>query len=212
MISIFTKKQILLKKTLPFFSYLFHPIFISVFASMFYFLTTTIYFIYETVYLYLIQVLLITIFIPLACFYLLTTLGKIDSIMIENVSQRKIPLFLQVILTLFLILKTFTATEIPELFYFFLGSIISSLLALILVFLKQKPSLHMIGISSLTVFCMGCCFHFHIYALSGLAGLILINGIVASSRLIMKAHTNQELLLGLIIGVVPQTFLMLFWL
>ena len=118
-----------MKKILPFFSYLFHPLFISVFATVFYFFATNNNYIYETIYLYVIQVLLVTVFIPLACFYLLIMLGKIDSLMVSKVSQRKIPLILHVLLLFILIFKSITKNELPELYYFFLGSNISSVIA-----------------------------------------------------------------------------------
>jgi membrane-associated phospholipid phosphatase len=201
------------KKTLPFFSYLFHPIFISVFAALFYFFVITDrYFLYENVYLYVIQILLLTVFIPLAFFYLLIMLGKIDSIMISNVDQRKIPLFLQVVLLSVLIFKSITLDNLPELFYFYLGSIISSAFALILAFFNRKVSLHMMGIASLTIFCISASMHFQIKPIVFISLLLFCNGLVASSRLYMKAHSINEIIVGYLIGLIPQLLLLLFWL
>lgn len=201
-----------MKRLLPFFSYAFHPIFISVMAALFFFAITQDYYNYETIYLYLIQILIITIFIPLVSFYLLVSLQKIDSIMVTKVEQRKIPLFLQSLLLSSLIFKSITIDVLPELFYFYLGSIVSTFLALILALFKKKASLHMLGISSLTVFCMACCIHFQFRLPACMAILFLINGFVASSRLYMKAHTVFELTLGYVIGALPQMILLLFWL
>lgn len=201
-----------MKKILPFFSYLFHPIFISVLATLFYFFVTDRYFIYETVYLYIIQVLLVTVFIPLALFYLLIMLGKIDSMMVSNVKQRKIPLVFHVILLSVLITKSITKNTIPELFYFFLGSIISSALALVLVYFNKKASLHMLGMASLTAFYISSCLHFQAREVIIISVLLLCNGFVASSRLFMKAHTINELVLGYLIGLFPQLLLLFFWL
>lgn len=201
-----------MKKILPFFSYAFHPIFISVMAALFYFTSTQGYFNYETMYLYIIQILIITVFIPLASFYLLVSLQKIDSIMVTKVEQRKIPLFLQSLLLSSLIFKSITIDVLPELFYFYLGSIISTFLALILALFHKKASLHMLGISSLTVFCMACSLHFQFRIPILIAVILLINGLVASSRLYMKAHTVFELTLGYTIGALPQLILLLFWL
>jgi hypothetical protein len=39
-----------------------------------------------------------------------------------------------------------------------------------------------------------------------------MNGVVASSRLEMKAHTPKELVIGFLLGVIPQLFLLHFWL
>jgi hypothetical protein len=197
-----------LKKILPVFSYIFHPIFISVFAVLYYFLVTNGYYNYETVYLYVIQTLIITVFIPIACFYLLVTLKKIDSIMVTNVSQRKIPLFIQILLCIALIIKSFTPINLPELFFFFLASIFSSAIALTLAFYHKKISLHMLGMASLTVFCVFCSLKFGFKNITFLSTLIALNGFVASSRLTMKAHTKTELILGFIIGAIPQIIIL----
>jgi hypothetical protein len=202
-----------MKKTLPFFSYLFHPIFISVYAALFYFFVITDrYFLYENVYLYIIQILLLTVFIPLAFFYLLIMLGKIDSIMISDVSQRKIPLFLQIVLLSVLIFKSITLDNLPELFYFYLGSIISSAIALILTFFNRKVSLHLLGVAALTIFCVGASIHFQIKVVVFISLLLFCNGLVASSRLYMKAHSNNELIVGYLIGLTPQLLLLSLWL
>jgi membrane-associated phospholipid phosphatase len=45
-----------------------------------------------------------------------------------------------------------------------------------------------------------------------IAFCVVCMGLVASSRLYMKAHTSLELLVGTAIGVVPQLFLYRYWL
>ncbi|SNA82372.1 conserved membrane hypothetical protein [Flavobacterium psychrophilum] len=207
------RKHILMKKILPFFSYLFHPIFISVLATVFYFfITKDRYFIYEAIYLYTIQVLIVTVFIPLAIFYLLIVLEKIDSVMVTNVSQRKIPLIIHISLLSLFIIRSVTKETVPELFYFFLGSIISSLIALLLVYFGKKVSLHMLGMASLTVFCISSCMYFQVREIIIISTLLLSTGLVASSRLYMKAHSIKELVLGYLIGLFSQLLLLFFWL
>lgn len=132
--------------------------------------------------------------------------------MVTNVSQRKIPLLVQIILFASLIYKSFTLESIPELFYFFLGSLISSGIALIMAFFHRKVSLHMLGISSLTFFSMFASIHFGIKGIYFIAFLFFANGLVASSRLTMKAHTPLELALGYLIGLIPQLLLLFYWL
>ena len=72
-------------------------------------------------YLFMIQIVIITVLIPISLFYLLLSLGKIDSIMIEEVAQRKIPILLNCILLFVLTQKSITLDRIPELYYYFLG-------------------------------------------------------------------------------------------
>jgi hypothetical protein len=70
----------------------------------------------------------------------------------------------------------------------------------------------MISISSLTVFIIGLSLHFQNPNTVLITVLLLLNGFVASSRLEMKAHTNTELILGFVLGVVPQLLLLVLWL
>jgi membrane-associated phospholipid phosphatase len=128
--------------------------------------------------------------------------------MVTNVAQRKIPLFIQIILCSSLLFKSFTLNTFPELFFFFLSNIISTAIALILTFAQKKISLHMLGITSLTVFCIYCSLKYGYKNTSFLSILIALNGLVASSRLSMKAHTKIELLLGFIIGALPQIIIL----
>lgn len=201
-----------MKKILPFASYLFHPLFISIYAAVIYFAATKNFYVANEIFLYLIQIVIITILIPITLFFLLLSLGKIDSIMVENLEQRKIPLLINASLLLLLIHKSITITNLPELYFFFLGGSISSIIALIAIFFHTKVSLHMIGITALTSF---------IYAISSstqsdftftFAFFVLCIGWVASSRLALKAHTMSELTLGFFTGLIPQLFLWPFWL
>ena len=68
------------------------------------------------------------------------------------------------------------------------------------------------GISSLTVFVIGLSMHYQVQSTFLIAFLILINGLVASSRLEMKAHTTTELIIGFLLGSVSQLLLFYLWL
>lgn len=201
-----------MKKILSFFSYLFHPIFVPVFGTLFYFLFSSYYFTEQQKYLILLQIGIITILIPISFYYLLRSFGKVDSMMVYQLSQRKIPLTIQAVLIFILITKSITAEVIPELYYYFLGGLISTFLLLILLLLKIKASIHMVGISTLTIFVIALSLHYHSNAIYTIAFLIAMNGIVASSRLELQAHTNKELLIGFFSGLLPQIILNYFWL
>ncbi|MBL7885898.1 MAG: hypothetical protein JNJ52_04065 [Flavobacterium sp.] len=201
-----------MKKILPFFSYLFHPIFIPLLGTVLYLLFNENYFTIEQSYLVLFQILIITIFLPMAFFYLLKTFGKVDSIMLSDVNQRKIPLLLQMALTSVLITQSITVERFPELFFFFFAGLITTFIAFVLLFFKVKSSIHMIGISALSFFVIGLSMHNQINIIYTIATLFFFTGIIASSRLYMKAHTMTELILGYIIGMVPQIGIWYFWL
>lgn len=201
-----------MKKFLAIFSYIFHPMFISVYAVLLYFFLTDRYHSYQELFLIMVQIIILTILIPISIFYFLMTLGKADSIMIKQISQRKIPLFVNALLLYVLITHSIRVEIIPELYYFFFGALASTILTFLLIFTNLKASIHMVGISALTVFIIGFSLHTqtnHIYLV---ASFLLIIGLVATSRLSMKAHDGKELIAGFLVGVLPQISLLYFWL
>ena len=163
-------------------------------------------------FLYVIQIVIITILIPITLFFLLLSLGKIDSIMVENLEQRKIPLLINVSLLMLLIHKSITIDNLPELYFFFLGGAISTIIALIAIYLQTKVSLHMIGITALTSFIFGISLNTQTDLTYTFAFFVVSIGWVASSRLVLKAHSNKELFFGFITGLFPQIILWKFWL
>jgi hypothetical protein len=201
-----------LKKILPLFSYVFHPVFIPVYATLFYLFSNNSYFINQEKYFVLLQVLIITVVVPLLFFILLRASGKISSIMVPLVSERKIPLLIQSFLLILLVRKSITIERYPELHFFLLGALLSALFAMMLLFVKTKASLHMMGISALTVFVFGLSLHYQTQNMFAITFLTITNGFVASSRLVMKAHTFKELIIGLFLGTIPQMFLLYLWL
>lgn len=201
-----------MKKILPFFSYLFHPIFIPILGTVLYIIFGGNYFLKEQFYLLLLQVIIITFFLPLSFFYLLRTFGKVDTVMLSDLSQRKTPLLMQMILTTVLIQKSVTLERFPELYFFFLGGIVSTFIAFALIFVKIKASIHMIAMSALSYFVVGLSMHNELNIIYSIASLFLITGVVASSRLQMKAHTLQELIIGYAAGMLPQVLLWILWL
>jgi hypothetical protein len=201
-----------LKKILPLFSYIFHPVFIPVYATLFYLFSNNSFFINQEKYFVLLQVLIITVLVPLLFFILLRATGKISSMMAPLLSERKIPLVIQSFLLILLVRKSITIERYPELHFFLLGALLSTLIAMMLLFVRTKASLHMMGISALTVFVFGLSLHFQTQNIFAITFLTLMNGFVASSRLVMKAHTFKELIIGLFLGTIPQILLLYLWL
>jgi hypothetical protein len=201
-----------LKKILPFFSYFFHPLFIPLLGTLFYVFLDSHYFTLPQYLILFLQIIIITILLPVAFFYLLRTFGKVETVMLSDISQRKIPLLLQLMLFAVLIEKSITFERFPSLYFFFLGGMFSTIFTFFLLYLKCKASIHMIGISSLTVFLIGLSIHNQVNTVNTVAFFVIMNGVVASSRLAMKAHSNKELVIGFLCGTLPQTVLLYFWL
>ncbi len=201
-----------MKKILPFFSYAFHPIFIPLLGTIFYVLLDSQHFTLAQYLILFLQIIIITILLPVAFFFLLRTFGKIDSVMLSDISQRKIPLLLQLMLFTVLIQKNITFRLFPSLYLFFAAGIISTVLAFLFLYLRIKASIHMIGISALTIFIIALSIQNEINTINLVAFFIIMNGLVASSRLVMNAHSNKELLIGFFCGAIPQSVLFYLWL
>jgi hypothetical protein len=189
------------------FSYVFHPVFISVYAALLYFILKENYFVPQQKQHIIGQVILITVLVPILLFFILKAYKKINSVMLYEVSQRKIPLILECFLLIFLVKKSVVIEPYLELHFYFLGCLLSTILALLLVFANIKASLHLLAISSLTVFVIGLNQRLNSENFVLISFLILMNVVVAMSRLEMKAHTPKELIIGFFIGSLPQLFL-----
>ncbi len=201
-----------LKKILPVFSYIFHPIFVSLYGTLFFFLITNSFFYNSQIIVTLIQVTILTLLLPLSMYFLFRSLGVVTSFTEASINERKMPIAVQAVLLFVLIKFSVSRDTVAELYFFFLGGFLSSVIVLASVILKFKASLHMIGISALTCFIFGLSIYYQMPFVNLVAFSIVCVGLVASSRLYMKAHTYPELIAGMIIGAGPQLFLYQYWL
>ncbi|WP_035646053.1 hypothetical protein [Flavobacterium sp. ASV13] len=201
-----------MKKILPLFSYILHPIFISMYATLFYLFCKEDAFTNQEKYFVLFQILIITVLVPILFYLLLKSTGHVTSVMVHETSQRKIPLILQCFLYILLVKRSIIITRYPELHFFFLGALFSTILALVCSLFNIKASLHVAAISGVAIFVIGLNMHLQMQNPYWSALLILLTGVVASSRLEMQAHTPKEILIGLLVGVAPQILFLFLWL
>ena len=182
------------------------------YATLFYLFCKGDIFTNQEKYYVLFQILIITFLVPVLFFLLLRSTGHVSSVMVPETSQRKIPLVLQCFLYILLVKRSIVIARYPELHFFFLGALFSTILALVCSLFKIKASLHMMAISGLTIFVIGLNMHLQMQNPYWGALLILMTGVVASSRLEMKAHTPKEIMIGLLLGVLPQLLFLYLWL
>ena len=200
-----------IKRILPIFSYIFHPLFVPLYAVVYAILLDQHFLLPAEKYLLLIQVGIITVLIPICFYFLLRSLGRIDSVMAEDVKQRKAPLLVHIILIYLLLRQSITLERMPELYFFFLGAMFSAMTALLAAFRMWRISLHMMAMAGLIFFVIGIAFHNRLHLADTIAFLFVSTGFVASSRLYMKAHDYLELVLGFFAGMLPQIALWYFW-
>lgn len=193
-------------------AYLFHPLWMPLFGSLFYFYISPRYIGDHIIKAQVLAISIVVIIIPVIYFFMLKNMGMANSIFLKTAKERRLPLLFYLILLLLLINVILHRVDVPELYYFFAGILMATLANLILALLNIKVSLHMVGISGLTMFVIALSIHFNLRLLYSIAFLLFANGWTASSRLESKAHTLPELVLGFIIGFIPQLLLIKFWL
>lgn len=193
-------------------SYLFHPLWMPFAGTLFYFLISPRFFPDQVVQAKILAIAIMTIFIPVVFYYLLKTLGRTSSLFLSEVQERRWPLLFSAFVDLLILKFILDYFDYPELYYFFLGIFTSTMGALLLVIFKSKISLHMLGLGGITTFLILLSIHFNLNLVFTISFMIAITGLTASSRLHYKAHSTLELVVGLILGILPQVAVGFFWL
>ena len=187
------------------FSYIFHPIFIALYCTLIshFFLES-----FNQFYKLIGLLVVFTIALPLISLFILIRLKIMDSFTEAKLNQRGLILFIQLIFSLVFIYVFINMDFRSHILLFYLGGILSSILAYIGVYFKLKVSLHMIGISALTAFVI-LFQHYSNFPKIQFVVLFLIIccGLVGSSRLYLNSHTKSELFLGILVGIIPQGYL-----
>ena len=193
-------------------SYIFHPLFVPIAGTLMYFIITPKYSPLKLQSGNILPIFILTVIIPIICFLILKNLGVVHSVFLLSTKERKYPVLIQSILLLLIILKVIPNNYTIELHYFFLALFSASIAILLLLFLGFKSSMHLAGMGSLLMFMIALSVHFEINLTLAISAVILCTGILATSRLYLKAHTAPEVLIGLSIGLMSQLFTIKFWL
>ena len=193
-------------------SYIFHPLIMPLLGVIFYFSRTPRFVPEPLIKAKIIALAILTIALPLLLFYLLKTVGLVNSIHLKTTKERIRPLMLNSIIILLALRHIVPSHDLIELYFFFIGILISTLTCLVLAFIKFKASIHMISLGGVFMFFIALSIHFSININGTLALMCLIIGAVATSRLHLKAHTIVELIIGFFIGLLPQLVLLNYWL
>ena len=160
----------------------------------------------------LFSVAILTVILPILLYYLLKTLKKVNSFYLETVHERVIPLMINCGIILLILTRVLPENEIPELHFFFVGILSSTIACLILALLKFKASIHMIASAGFFMFAVAIGIHFQININGTIALMCVILGAIATSRLHLKAHTPVELVIGFGVGILPQLIMLNYWL
>lgn len=193
-------------------SYILHPLIMPLLGVLFYFSKTPRFIPENIVNAKIFSTILLTMILPILVYYLLKTLKKVDSIYLKTTNERKLPLLINAFIISLVILRVFTSNEIKELYYFFIGILVSTLVCFVLAVFKVKASIHMLAASGFFMFALALSINFKININGTIALMMVLLGAIATSRLHLKAHTYPELIIGSLIGIIPQLLLFSTWL
>lgn len=194
------------------FSYIFHPLFIPIGGTLAYFLVTPKYNSLQLQSGNILPIFILTVIIPIIFFLILKNLGAVSSVFMPTLEERKYPLIISIVLYLMILYKVIPQNYVSELYFYFVGLLSATGAALLLLILKLRASIHLMGMGSLLMFLVGLSIHFEINITLAIGILTLLTGLVATSRLYMKAHSKAELLVGFLLGLCSQLLLLKFWL
>tara|TARA_B100000809_G_scaffold253336_1_gene289240 strand:- start:313 stop:918 length:606 start_codon:yes stop_codon:yes gene_type:complete len=193
-------------------SYVFHPLLMPLLGVLFYFSKTPRFIPESIMKAKVFSITILTIILPVLLFYLLKTINKVDTIHLATVKERRTPLIINSIIIVLILTRVLPQDEIPELYFFFIGVLISTITCFTLALAKFKASIHMIGSAGFFMFAVAVAIHFKININGTIALMCIIIGAIATSRLHMNAHTPLELITGFFVGLIPQLILLNYWL
>lgn len=188
------------------FSYVFHPLFIPVYITLFILLVHP--------YIFaglddwgklgnLLQIFVNCTFLPLVSVLLLKGLKFIDSVYLKTQKERIIPYMISMIFYFwnwYAFKNNHGAVEMQSLSMAIFNASILGFLANIYL----KVSMHAIALGVMSTFLSLLAFNDTTNLTAYLSVAFLLTGIVCTSRLIVTDHSSKEVYLGLLIGILSQ--------
>jgi hypothetical protein len=159
-----------------------------------------------------------TIIFPLIAIFMMKGLNIIDSVEMKDKKERVGPLLITSLFYVWSFLNFKKYGAVPEYLTFFTLGATISLFASFFITLFEKISLHTVAFSGL-ITCLVLIkdkYHFYEFGLKifnknflvdsnlMIIFLILILGIISSSRLYLNAHTNKQVYVGCFVGILSM--------
>lgn len=197
-----------------FLSIILHPLLMPSYALVCYaFLFGSIARVLTTDYFMLLFVLIFcsTFLLPLLSVFIMIRFGKIRSVYMEDQKERNWPLLQSAIVYAIAFYVLVQARRIPPVIPLFILGATGAMVIAMIVNLKWKISLHMIGIGGL---CGGVT-SMYIMLQEGnplwLALLFLCSGTLGTARLLLRAHNSMQILAGFVAGFAMEFGLLMFF-
>ena len=190
-----------------FISTILHPIVLPTLGVFLYFVFVSQSFEKRLQLIVLGLVFALTYVVPVLLLLFLRNFGFIKDFQVSTIKERRFPVIFMIFLLYFLgntIIQIPTIRNLGILFY---GTSLSLTCIYVLFSVKLKSSLHLVSMGNMIGFFLIMTNINNLSMLPIIILLILLSGILASSRLYLKAHTPVELLIGFSLGIVCQFIL-----
>jgi len=190
-----------------FISTILHPIVLPTLGVFLYFVFVSQSFEKRLQLIVLGLVFALTYVVPVLLLLFLRNFGFIKDFQVSTIKERRFPVIFMIFLLYFLgntIIQIPTIRNLGILFY---GTSLSLTCIYVLFSVKLKSSLHLVSMGNMIGFFLIMTNINSLSMLPIIILLVLLSGILASSRLYLKAHTPVELIIGFSLGIVCQFIL-----
>lgn len=131
-------------------------------------------------------------------------IGFIESFEMRDSKERIIPFIAAMVFYLWTFLAVKSSFNLGGYFNMFILGAVISLMVSFFINLFHKLSIHMVGASGLLMALILTAITAVKPVLPLILGVMLLNGLIASARLYLKAHTNREIYTGFLVGIFGQ--------
>lgn len=149
----------------------------------------------------------LTYIVPILLLFFLKNFGFIKNFQVSTIKERRIPVIFMILILYFLGNTMIQIPMIRNLGILFYGTSLSLISIYVLFSVKLKSSLHLVSMGNMFGFFLIMTNIYNLSILYIILLLIFLSGILASSRLYLKAHTPLELLIGFFLGFICQFIL-----
>lgn len=188
-------------------SYIFHPLFVPVYLSWFLVSIAPYLFASFTAWeksMVILRFFVMYSFFPLVSMLLLKGLGFIQSVYLKTQRERIIPYAICMIYYFWMWYVLHNQPEIPQPTVLLSLSIFIASIAGWLANIYMKISMHAISMGVMVTFILLLAFSQEISFGLYISIALLITGLVCTVRFIVSDHTQKEVYVGLLVGIVSQ--------
>ncbi|MGC6470320.1 MAG: hypothetical protein ACON4E_03510 [Flavobacteriales bacterium] len=153
---------------------------------------------------------LFTIVLPVLTAVTMKQFKLIDSIFMRNAEERKWP-FTFTLIWYYIALQLISKMYIPQSFLLLMVGAISVIGVAIIITLRWKVSIHMLGIGGVVGAIIGISQRFQFDHSPLIIGLIFMAGLIGYARLKTNSHSYQQVYTGFLLGFVVEWAFILYF-